>query len=420
MRKRGLVATGAILAATMCGLPLTGPASASTAAPGVTATTIHIGVPYVDFSVLGKVGVNLNDGNTPDAFNALIANMNAHGGIDGRRIIAYLIAVDPTSPAPAATACTQLTEDDKIFLAIGPLMPDCYLTHDVPTIGAILPDAASFGKVPNFGLVPPADAYDPLQLSVFAKLGVFKGKKVGLFAGTTTDAQELKIVASALSKLHVDVIQTAQDSAPQNDLVALNAQVAVIAQRFKGAGVNEVVAVGEGSSVWPEAQSANQSTYNPPFVATNSGDLTGYTGGSNDPTYIKNVVVSTPLVQPYETWENPAIQKCVGIIRKAYPSDEISTPPKVATHSSDETYLAPEAACESLALFATIAKATGRDLTVSKFIRAGESLRNILLPGLSTPISFAPGRPYALGPVYLGHYNVTTRTIDYSNTSASK
>ena len=72
MRNRGVVAAGAILLAIMCGLPWTAPASAaSTASEGVTATTIHVGIPYVDFSVLGKIGVNINSGNTPDAYNAL-------------------------------------------------------------------------------------------------------------------------------------------------------------------------------------------------------------------------------------------------------------------------------------------------------------------------------------------------------------
>ena len=258
-----------------------------------------------------------------------------------------------------------------------------------------------------------------MQLDAIAKVGTFKGKKVGLFAGTTTDEQELGIVEATLKKLHVDVVQTAVDSAPQNDLVALNEQVAVIAQRFKGAGVDEVVAVGYGSSVWPEAQSANQSTYNPPWVATNSADLNGYIGGNDNPTYVKNVVTSTPTVAPAQSWQTAAMQKCVAIIRKAYPSDAISAPPKVATNSPDVTYAAPEAACVELALFTTIAKAAGRNLTVAGFIRAGEHLRNIVLPGAASPISFAPGRPYALGSVYLGHYDVRSKVMQFSTTPAS-
>ena len=61
------------------------PAGASSPAnQGVTAKTINVGVPYVDFAALKSVGVTINDGNLPDAFGAIIANYNAHGGIDGR------------------------------------------------------------------------------------------------------------------------------------------------------------------------------------------------------------------------------------------------------------------------------------------------------------------------------------------------
>jgi hypothetical protein len=420
MRKRSVVATGAILMAMMGGLSGAGSASAaSTATQGVTATTVRVGFPYVDFAAVAKVGVSINNGSIPDATNALIANINAHGGINGRKIVPFLVAVDPTSPVPGATTCTQMTEDDKVFVAVGPLMPDCYLSHGVPTVAAILQGVATSGPAPNFGLAPPASAYDPVQLGVFAKLGTFKGKKVGVFAGNSVDARELSIVEASLKKLHVDVVQTATDSAPQNDLVALDQQVAVITQRFQGAGVNEVVAVGFGSAIWPEALSANQSTYNPPFVATNPGDLSGYTSGNNNPTYIKNVVVSSPAQPVYQTWISPATQKCVQIIRKAYPSDVITAPPKIPVHSSNTPYIAPEAACTDLTLLTDILKAAGKNLTVSSFVRGGESLRNILLPSSKSPVSFAPGRPYALGPVYLGHFDLTSKTIEYSNTPAN-
>jgi hypothetical protein len=393
--------------------------SSPASSQGVTATTIRVGIPYVDFSAVTKVGVHLDPGSFPDAYNALIANINAHGGILGRKIVPYLLAVDPTSLAPGLTACTQMTEDDKVFVVIDALMPDCYLTHHTPSVAAILQSSGETAGIPNFTLSPPASAYDPLQLGVFAKNGVFNGKKVGLFAGETTDETELGIVKSALDALHVDVVQTAVDSAPGSDLVASNQQVAVIAQRFRSSGINEVVAVGYGSAVWPEALASNQSSYNPPWVATNSGDLTGYTGGVNNPTYIKNVVVSSPILQATQTWNDPAIQSCVSIIRKAYPSDNITAPPKVATNSSHETYTAPEAACTDLAIFETIAKAAGKSLTVSSFIQAGENLHNVTFPGAPAPVSFAPGRAYALGPVYLGHYDTTAKTLEYSNTSAN-
>ena len=47
------------------------PAGASSPADqGVTATTISIGEPYVDFAALHSLGVTINDGSFPDAYQA--------------------------------------------------------------------------------------------------------------------------------------------------------------------------------------------------------------------------------------------------------------------------------------------------------------------------------------------------------------
>ena len=121
--------------------------------------------------------------------------------------------------------------------------------------------------------MPPPAAYDPLQLAVLDHRGVFKGKKVGLFAGEETDGAELKVVQSSLKSLGVHVVESAVDGAPQSDEVATNQQAALIAQRFQQAGVNEVVAVGTGATVWPESLQANESTYLPAWIATDESGL---------------------------------------------------------------------------------------------------------------------------------------------------
>ena len=236
VRHKGAV-IGAVVVATLSGL--LGPISASEASSttqGITATTIRLGIPYVDVAAVRAVGVDIDWGNVPDAFNAIIADMNAHGGINGRRVVPYILAVNPTGPAAAATACTKLTQDDQVFVAIAPLEPTCYLQNGVPVVGAILAESRSTGIPQNFTVTPPQAAYDPLQLSVFAKQGVFKHKKVGIFAGTESDVPEVQVVQSALAKLHIPVVATSVDSAPQGDLAASNQQVTAIAQRFESEG----------------------------------------------------------------------------------------------------------------------------------------------------------------------------------------
>ena len=417
MVKRSLIAIGAALAALSSGvIAMTPSAGAST--PGVSATVIRVGIPYVDVAAVKAVGVNISWGSVPDAFNAVIDQINAQGGINGRKIVPYLVAVNPTGTAPAATACTQLTEDDNIFVAVAPLQASCYLQHDVPVVGSIYASGNSPTSAQDFTTVPPATAYDPLQLSVYDKQGVFKHKKVAVFGGDPSDQSVVTSVQSDLAKLHVPVVTTAVDSAPQGDLAAENSQITVIAQKFQSDGVNEVVAVGDGSAIWPEGLSSIQSTYNPPWVAENESNFTGAVGGKYSSTYLSNVVTSTALTPPKEIWTNAGTQQCVHTIKKAYPSDQINAF-SASLPESEATWMSVELACTDMALFSDIAKAAGKDLTVQSFVHAGYGLKNLVLPGTGAPISFGPGRPFGLGPVYMVHYDPSTKNVAYANKSVT-
>ena len=414
---------GALLLSAVAIVGGAAPVSAATSAStqGVTATTIRVGIPYVDLAAVRQFGITLNQGSFPDAYDAVIANLNASGGINGRRIVPYLVAVNPVGTGPALTACTQLSEDDSVFVAINPQQADCFLQqHNVPTISGRFQDAPSSSGTPNFTLVPPPTAYDPVQLSVLAHQGDFKGKKVGLFAGQETDGAELKVVQSSLKSLGVHVVQSAVDGAPQDDEVATNQQAALIAQRFQQAGVNEVVAVGTGATVWPESLQANQSSYLPPWIATNESSLeTSVLGASIQPKYLENALTTSPVPSNYALWHTPAVQACDRVVRKAYPSLEI-TPPTNPLMGSDQTFYAVEAACLNIDLFATIAKAAGKNLTESSFAHAGYALRNAAIPGSGVPVSFAPGRPYPLGPVYLVTYDKAKNVLQFADSPAAK
>jgi hypothetical protein len=397
-----------------------GTASAASAARGVTATSIRVGIPYVDLASVRKFGITLDQGSFPDAYNAIIANLNAEGGINGRHLVPYLVAVNPVGTGPAITACTQLAEDDSVFVAIAPQQPDCFLQqHHVPTISGMFQDAGTSGGTPNFTLLPPAAAYDPVQLAVLSHRGVFKGKKVGVFAGQESDASELKVVQTSLKSLGAHVVQSAVDGAPQDDEVATNQQAGLIAQRFQQAGVNEVVAVGTGATIWPESLQANESSYLPAWVATSESGLEGAVLGSSiQPKYLQNVLTTSPVPSNYALWHTPAVQKCDAVVRKAYPSLKI-TPPTNPISGSDQTFYAVESACLNIDLFSAIAKAAGKGLTESSFAHAGYALRNAAIPGSGAPVSFGPGRSYAIGPVYLVTFDRAKSVLQFADTPAA-
>jgi Periplasmic binding protein len=384
---------------------VTGAGASVALTQGISSTAIHIGLPYPDFSSLEADGLNIDQGSFPNAFNALIANLNAQGGINGRKVVPSTAQVEPASAASSQSACTSLTEDDKVFVAFGPLYPLCYQKAGVATLNGVIGATLSPSAAPNFTLTPPSAAFDPLQLSVFSKLGIFKKKKVGVIA-SSVDQAELTIVKASLRHLNVNVVQTAVDSAFPTDVVASNQQVQVIAQKFKNAGVTVVVGVGTGSTAWLLGLNDTQSAYAPRLVATNNATFVGTadTKGEDNPIYLKGAVTASPFPSQKVFFNDPAIQKCINIIKKAYPSTVIGNPIGAPT-TAPTTWVAPENSCQDLALFTAITKAAGRNLTARTFKEAGYSLRNISIPGMGAPVSFGPGRAYALGPIYLVTYS---------------
>jgi hypothetical protein len=76
-----------------------GASSAFAAQAGVTSTSITVGAPYVDLASLQALGISINQGSYPDAYNALVANVNATGGINGRKLKVVLTPVNPTGTA---------------------------------------------------------------------------------------------------------------------------------------------------------------------------------------------------------------------------------------------------------------------------------------------------------------------------------
>jgi len=96
----------------------------STAAhgPGVTATTITVGVSYYQNAQAANAAIgasNVDTGDPVSGTRALVRHLNASGGIAGRRVEVLFYAIDPQSPQPYAAAaqamCSHFTQDHKVI-----------------------------------------------------------------------------------------------------------------------------------------------------------------------------------------------------------------------------------------------------------------------------------------------------------------
>jgi len=81
---------------------------------GVSADSIKIGVTYTDLSAIKDI-MDLDHGDYASAFQALADDLNASGGINGRKLEIVQAPVSPIGTEAGTTTCVQMTEDEKVF-----------------------------------------------------------------------------------------------------------------------------------------------------------------------------------------------------------------------------------------------------------------------------------------------------------------
>jgi hypothetical protein len=398
----------------------TGAVGAAQAAPGVTAGTIKVGITYPDLAALKGI-INVDPGNYQVAYTTLINQINASGGLGGRKIVPVFAAVDPLGTAGAATACTQLTEDDKVFAVVGffqQVDTSCYVqTHDTPIVGASLTAAQSAAaKAPWYNYQIADTELVPKEMALFKQEGAFSGKKVGVVS-TPADSVETSLVLPELRKLHVNVVQNAVNSVPDTDTSAQVAEYGTIAQKFQSSGVNLVVAIGNSGNGWPSSLQQNQSSYTPRFIATDYTDLNAYTankaGHSN--TILKDVLTAGPQPPASTWWNDPAMKRCIAAIHKAEPSAVINNP-VTATSSTPVTWTAPQTACQQVALFSDIVKAAGKTLNNQTFAKGAQTLTHVTIPGGGGTFNFSSGHNDGDGPVFIYTWSPSANNLVLTKT----
>ena len=108
----GIIAfmTGAMIGVIALGPGVAG-GTAAQSGQGVTPTSIKLGITYLDAAAIKNV-VNIDPGNFKVAYTALIDQINAKGGINGRKIVPVFersIRSVPRRPPPHAPSSPRTT-----------------------------------------------------------------------------------------------------------------------------------------------------------------------------------------------------------------------------------------------------------------------------------------------------------------------
>jgi branched-chain amino acid transport system substrate-binding protein len=373
------------------------------ATPGVSKDEIKLGVTYVDFEPIKDL-VDISHGDYEKTYNAVIDDLNKKGGVDGRKIVPVFGKVNPLGTAPAQEVCLKLTEDQKVFAAVGFFILDaqnCYVAqHDTPVLGGTMnPTYLQQAKAPWMTLDSGPEV-TPRAIEALANSGALAGK-IGVVGVAQEQKNLLDAVVTPSLKRNGIKYTTAIIDAPLTDTVSATQQAGTIAEKFKSEGIKTVLLVGAAPTVFSNA--LKNSDYRPKLVGVPFSTFQGAAlNKATDPTIWKGSVTADIAAD----FKDPSLQKCYGIVEKAT-GDTIVERPQPGT---PDYQASARAACQYISLFSQLAGAAGKDLTVAGFGKAAEKLGSVTIPGLGT-IKYDPKTHTWVQPLYTYKYDPATKQL---------
>lgn len=309
----------------------------ATLSRGVTADSIKIGGAFIDVdAVREQFGVEL--GNTPpEMIPAMIAGMNADGGINGRKVEYIERLVVPVGTESSDQACRELIEDEQVFAVVGTFLGDTGLcvteTNATPYFGGfgLTPERQQRSKAPF--LTTALNEADLVGESVQYLLdnGLLEGKKVAVYseaAGYSTDFVDTYVV-SKLESANVEVVANTQLTDTGGDQVAAGAELDRILQSFQAAGADTVIVAGGMITFGPALE---RTEFAPQLYIINGQILapdavSGF--GMTNPDELIGAVGLTEGSLSSELLDDPVLAECIGWINDN--SDLAVTPNDILT-----------------------------------------------------------------------------------------
>jgi hypothetical protein len=360
--------------------------------PGVTDDAVRVGITYVDAEALQAVGLNFDLGDVEGAYNALIDQINADGGINGRQIEPVFAPIDPNSPAPAEEACVRLTEDEDVFMVVGFFLADSVLcpisTHQTAVIGGdMTPELLAQAQVPWISPAPDTDLPEAV-LQAAAEAGELDGN-VAVFADSLDQGVVDENVLPTLEELGIPVVETGVTDAPPEDVPAMEANVQTIAERFESSGVDTVILVGGSGQNWPTYMGDDDS-YRPElvFLDFNAVNAFASNAATTDTSVLEGAIAGGPYGPDQAKYEEAGFQDCVSTLEDA--GVEVVEPADVADDPDDQRFQAAFFACGDIPLLQAWLDAAGEDLNYGALANALDTGFEVAIPGDPTPRTYGP------------------------------
>ncbi len=251
---------------------------------GVTATTIKIGVVLVDFTSIEKfTDLIRTEAEQKQIYGLYIDDINAHGGINGRKIVPVYKTYSPLGSAGILALCTSLTQDDKVFAVVGTFVDfsgdaqQCIAKQEKRVLMTFnltqsIIDKAPPGLIVTPGLIPERSASILIQLLTKEKM--LDGKTVAVLGDTTETVVVKKTISPALKKAGVKTGTAAiLNVGTTGDFTAALTQLDSFIERWKTEKVDTIFLSGDLSSSKVFVQQVKKTFPDIEFIGDNTDVL---------------------------------------------------------------------------------------------------------------------------------------------------
>ena len=382
---------------------------------GVSPTSIKVGVVVPDFDALTARGINNYHGSAETTFQPFIDDINASGGIFGRQIEPVYVGFDFLAPETQQEACVRLAEDEEVFIVLYGFLSDnnvCLTdVHNVMVMTegfqtAELREAS--GDTLWINLNAADDAASAIMGIVLAQEGYLDGKTIGIL--TSREGTPGRSLEAALSELGIGSTLILLES-DGTDQAAIDAEMAIVAERFRTEGVDFVFDLIGGG--WSHDGLINQGFVAETAFISLDAALNGVTDAA---TLDGALTVAQPSL--VTTWlEDAEFEEiCKDPILAANPdlADQFATVPADGEESPDNpNWSFPTfVACNQMRLFKALGEIAGADLTNDSFKAALDDLGEFDLVGFGQASFRSEDKWDGLDEFTIQEYNAEAAAIE--------
>jgi len=382
-------------------------------APGVTDDAVEIGIMYPDLTNVGSI-IGIDHGDYEAAYRVAFDQVNNAGGIHGRRIVPVFAPVDPL-PADAGTAaCTLLTEDEDVFLAVGNFIGDdvlCFVeTHETPLLGGnITAEALALARTLWFS----TEAGEGFALNGYRSLVQDQrlSGKVGVVAAVGGEEFYETQISPILESGGVEVADVAYlDMAlAETDTNALYAAAETIALKFESQNIDQLLfAGGTEPAFFPGLA---RTGYRPQPIITNYSNADVYISGEGSDLSVLEGAVA------FGTFDAELVFRQLGEPTKSCIEEQerrlgITLVPENELEDDDPNYFASSmTACRYTVIAAAILEAAGPELDRGTLITAAHNLGEVMIPGFPDPWYFDKDHPDGIRPLLYYRWDAESESL---------